>query len=645
MLSAIRRFAQSWAAKVLMALLAISFVGWGINRTGVSRVAGDQVIKAGSRTITSPEFRREYDNYKKRIEEQSGQRVTPELAEQNHLDSAVLNGLATKEAFAELLSRIGIRPSDKLILAQIEKIPAFFDPISGRFDKKTFQRRLADNGMTPKMLDTSIRDDMAVQHLGVALQNGFSAPRAYGALAAVFALESRDLTFFSVNPESVPQPPAPTDAQLTAFINQNKAQLSLPEMRQFTLVPFSPAAVQAAVQAAPIDPAELKKRFDFKKETLSKPETRTLVQIPVKDQAAAAAVTARLGKGEAPAAIAKSLGVDAVDFADKPLSAISDRKVGEAAFKMTPGQVQTVQGDLGLSVVKLASVTPGQEMTMEQARPMLEAEIRKEKLAQKVYDQTQAYDDAHQGGMSVADAAAKAGVKATQLGPLSASGVNAQGQQLQGFPPKILQDVFSLPPGGESEVTELGDGNYYVVKVDKVVPAHVPPLDEIRPLVTRVWVQREIAKAMEAKGAALTARLQKGEAFDAVAAAGGYKVVRVTGLTRQAAQAHQDIPREVLGRAFGSKPGEVWSTNTGSGVVIGRIDNVQMTPDENAARVAETGRAAVAQDLFREMVEAGEGYARAKLKVSTDAERAREAAGFEPKADAKGKGKAAEKKG
>jgi len=645
MLSAIRRFAQSWAAKVLMALLAISFVGWGINRTGVSRVAGDQVIKAGSRTITSPEFRREYDNYKKRIEEQSGQRVTPELAEQNHLDSAVLNGLATKEAFAELLWRIGIRPSDKLILAQIEKIPAFFDPISGRFDKKTFQRRLADNGMTPKMLDASIRDDMAVQHLGVALQNGFSVPRAYGALAAVFALESRDLTYFTINPESVPQPPTPTDAQLTAFINENKAQLSLPEMRLFTLAPFSPAAVQAAVQAAPIDPATLKKRFDFKKDTLSKPETRTVVQIPVKDQAAAATVIARLGKGEAPAAIAKSIGVDAVDFTDKPQSAIADRKVGDAAFKMTPGQVQAVQGDLGLSVVKVVAVTPGQEMTLEQARPMLEAEIRKEMLAQKVYDQTQAYEDAHQGGMSVADAATKAGVKPTQLGPLSASGVNAQGQQLQGFPPKILQDVFALPPGGESDVTELGDGNYYVVKVDKVVPAHVPPLDEIRPLVTRVWVQREVAKAMEAKGAALTARLQKGETFDAVAASGGYKVAHVAGLTRQSAQSRQDIPREALGRAFGSKPGEVWSISAGSGLIVGRIDNVQMTPDENAARIAETGRSAVAQDLFREMVEAGEGYARAKLKVSVDPERARAAAGFEPEEKGKGKPKTPEKKG
>jgi len=70
MLASIRQFAKSWPARILLIILAISFVGWGVNQGGTSMISGDQVIKAGSRVINSLEFRREYDNYKKRIEQE-----------------------------------------------------------------------------------------------------------------------------------------------------------------------------------------------------------------------------------------------------------------------------------------------------------------------------------------------------------------------------------------------------------------------------------------------------------------------------------------------------------------------------------------------------------------------------------------------
>jgi peptidyl-prolyl cis-trans isomerase D len=634
MLSAIRTFAQSWPAKILMAILAVSFVGWGINTGANSVVGGDKVIKVGSRTIDSNAFRREYDTYKKRLEEQNGgQTISNEMAEENHLDSIVLNGVATREAFAELMSKIGVRPADKLLVEQIAKIPAFFDPITGRFDKDTFQKRLAENGLTPQMFDTVLRDEMAGQHWAAAVQNGLSVPRTYGALAAVFALESRDLSYFVVTPQSVPAPAKPTDAQLTTFINENKAQLTLPEMRVLTIVPFTPQAVAASVTS--VDPAELKKRYEFRKDTLSKPETRSIVQIPVKDQAAAQAVAARLTKGEDPAAVAKSIGAEAIRFQDKPLTAISDRKVGQAAFKMASGQVAPVQGDLGLSVVKIMGVTPGTVVTLEEARPMLEAEIKKDMVAEKVYAQTQAYDDAHQGGASLAEAAQKAGVTAETLGPINNQGVDDKGRQIPGIPPKILEIAFSLPAGGESEVTELGEGAYFAVRVEKIVPAHVPPLDEIRPIVTQAYMQRELVKALEARATALSARVEKGETMQAVAASGGYPLAHVADLTRQTAASHQELGRELMARAFNAKSGEVWSARAPTGIAVGRVEKVSMDAGPTAAHLAEDNRGQLAQALFREMAESAQAYARADLKVKVNAERARAAVGFEPLKESK----------
>ena len=69
---------------------------------------------------------------------------------------------------------------------------------------------------------------------------------------------------------------------------------------------------------------------------------------------------------------------------------------------MQAGQVAPVQGDLGVAIVKVVSVTPGRPVTLEEVRPALEAEIRKDAAAEKVYAMTQAYDDAHQGGATLA---------------------------------------------------------------------------------------------------------------------------------------------------------------------------------------------------------------------------------------------------
>jgi peptidyl-prolyl cis-trans isomerase D len=645
MLGAIRNFAKSWPARILLGVLALSFVvGVGANQYGSQIMAGNSVVQAGSRTIDANEFRVLFDNYKKQIQQRTGQVVTNELAEQNRLDAAVLNQVATNEAFAELLERSGVRPGDKLVLNEIAEIPDFFDPITGKFDRKTYEQALGRNGLTPEMFDRNIRDGMAAQQFMLAVQNGLNAPRTYGALASIFAAESRDLSYALLTPQSVPAPPNPTDAQLTAFIAENKQAFTAPEMRTLTVALFTPAGV--ANSLGPVDPAELQKRYNFRKDTLSTPEQRSVVQIPVKDQAAAQQVMARLARGEAPAAVAKSVGVDALVFDSRPRTAISDRKVADAAFRMAAGQTAIVQGDLGLNVVRVSDIKPGHEVTLEEARPMLEGEIRKDMLAEKVYAQTQAYDDAHQAGSSLAEAAQKAGVPATTLGPITAQGADLQGRRLENFPPKILETAFGLPAGGESELIDLGEGAYAAVRVERIQRAAVPPLADIRDLAAVQWKRRELLKALEAKAEAISAAVRKGQTLEAAASANGATVQTLPGLSRQNAGAQeQTLGGQVLGRALAAKPGEVWTAPSPNGLIVGRVANIRIEGGPTTARMAEATRGQLAQVLANEMSAAAQAYARNKLKVKTDPARARAAVGFEPLPE-KGQGaeKGAEKK-
>ena len=108
----------------------------------------DAVITAGSRVYTSADFKREFEAYRKESQTQ-GQPITAEDAVAQGLDQRMLQAFAERESSSEMLHKLGVWPSDKLVVEQIAKIKAFFDPISGKFDQKTYVARLQENGLVP----------------------------------------------------------------------------------------------------------------------------------------------------------------------------------------------------------------------------------------------------------------------------------------------------------------------------------------------------------------------------------------------------------------------------------------------------------------------------------------------------------------
>jgi peptidyl-prolyl cis-trans isomerase D len=640
MLAATRKFAKSWVAAVIIGLLIVSFAVFGFNDvfTGGAR---DAVVQAGSRVVTSADFRREFDAQKRRIEQQAGQAIPLEFAVQRGLDRQVLQVIADREAFAALLEKIGLKPSDKLVVGEIAKIPAFFDPLSGRFDKAAYERQLAENNFTTEQFEQMARDDIGAQMALTGIVGGARAPRVMSALNALYGLEARDVGVFSVTPAMVGQVAPPTDAQLQAFMRENAQQLTRPELRVLSVVRFSPTQVGAL---PPIDPAELQKRFQFRKDTLSQPETRTVVQVPAKDQATAQQVAARLQKGESPLAVAKSLGVEAITYENRPQTAIPDRQVGATAFRLTAGQVAPVQSGLGWQVVKVIAVTPGRQVTLEEARPALEAEIRKDQATEKVLALTQVYEQAHEAGGSLAEAARKAGVPVITLGPLTQQGRDAQNQPAP-VPAKLLETAFGLAAGGESDLVEAAEGEYFAVRVERIIPPALPPLDAaLRAELTRVWIGRETLTLMQARADELAGRIRKGEAVDAVAASVGARVSRVAGLTRQSAGQNQQLSQDVLGQAFTVRPGEVFTArDTQFAITVGRLEAVRPGDAAMAARITELGRDQMSMGFFREFEEAARAGARKSMKVKVDEARARTALGLEaaqtPAGKAAGKAK------
>ena len=219
--------------------------------------------------------------------------------------------------------------------------------------------------------------------------------------------------------------------------------------------------------------------------------------------------------------------------------------------------------------------------TLESVRPQIEAEVRAQAAQSKAYDQTQAYQDAHDAGANLVAAASKAGAMVVTTAPVTAQGADQTGQPVAGLTPEILKTAFGLGQGADSDLIEAGKGEYYAVRVEKVIPAAMPPLAEIKPQLTAVWMGQELGKRLKAKADELAARVKKGETLDAVAASAQSKVQHVDGLSRENVQQHMGLGREFLVAAFNAKPGEVFTARAGQqgeAYVVAKLDKVRAAP-------------------------------------------------------------------
>ena len=189
----------------------------------------------------------------------------------------------------------------------------------------------------------------------------------------------------------------------------------------------------------------------------------------------------------------------------------------------------------------------------------------------------------------------------------------------------------------------VGNGEYFAVRVERILPAALPPLAEVRGELTRIWTLREIGRRMEARAEELAARLKKGETLEAVAASAGSPINRLNNLDRaSASRMGQALGPGVLAAVFNATAGETFTArNATNGVAVGKLLAVRAGGGPMLARMAEDARGQMNGQLFQELQQASRLAAREEMKVKVDYDRARAAIGLEPAEapDAKGKAK------
>ena len=638
MISLLREFTKSFAFKIVMFLLVLSFVVFGTNDL-VKSANNQNVVTAGKRSVDAQTFNTVFSNYKKNLQQQNGGApITNEEAVKSGLHEQIALELSKNEAFAEWLRLAGIEPSPKLVVDEIRKIPAFFNSITGQFDKTNYLRALNDAKLTEVAAERQFRDSIAAQHINTAATGGLKVPKIMAALQTSLMSESRNASMMVLDPRTFPMPADPSPKELVAFYNEKKSLLKRPEIRRFTIVTFSPAEYMASI---PMDTQALMKLYQFKRDTLSKPELRSFIQINTKDAKTAQLISEALKTGQNPQTIADKYKATVVTYDQKPLVAISDAKVGTAAFAMKQGDVSgPVTGDLSTAVLKMGDIVAGSVVSFEAARPQLEADYRKQQASAKVYALVDELEKMRNSGIDLVTAAKKLNAKVTPLPPMSADGQGLDGRSYAQFD-RVIKIAFDQPKGGESEVEDMGNGEYFALKVDDIAPSQTPALDLIKPQLIQAFKASKMQASLETKANEVVDRLKKGERMEAIAAEYKAQMVPIGEIDQQNVGGKlmpifkdQNFVQGLAMRLFSLKKGEAFNARIGEfQFLIAGINQITPGTKEKAVAQMPMTSARMTQYIAGDIQSGLQSGAGLYVKTSINKTLAAQALGVTPPAD------------
>jgi peptidyl-prolyl cis-trans isomerase D len=634
MITAFREFTKSWFFKGLMVLLIASFAVFGLH-DAFNKAGGNDVVTAGKREISANDFKSRFEIIKENYpKENKGQTFTNEeyVAAGAHI--RLLNQMADETAFAAWLDSIGIKPSAKMIVAEIGKIPAFFNSVTGRFDKDTYRQLLARNNMTEKSFEQNMSDEIAGQQYLSAAVAGFKAPRIYAAAEAAVTLQNRDASLFVINQSNITMPAPPTEADLTAFYTARLPQLQMPELRQASVVRFAADNYKDIT----VDEAAVRKLYDARLATLAAPETRSFVQVTAQNAGDANAIASALKAGKTPEEAAKAHKGQVITYDLKPKTAVPDAKIGDAAFALKTGDISgAIQGELGYAVIKMGEIKTGSTPSYESVHAQLVQDYLKEEAANRVNKDSNAFSDAIRAGKNFDATAKELGLTVVKLEPMTADGQTNNPRANYSNYTTLVKAIYDLPsPGSASDVEELGEGQYFAVRLDAVKPAGAPPFAQIKNELAQYWMAEKVGAAIQAKASEATARLNKGESFAAVAASLNAPVRQFPGLSRATAQ-QSGLPNPVLGRVFAGKAGETFNAPLNQmNIAIGRIDAVHQADVASANMMSTAVRAQMTQSVQQDIATTTRTEARTLVKTATYPNTAELALGITP-ADPKAK--------
>ena len=486
MLQQIRDRAQGWFAYAIVILISIPFALWGIQEY-VGGGTDPVVAKVGSVEITQRSMESSLNNYRANLRQQFGGKI-PEFFNDDMLRQQVLNEMIQEALLTQQVDNLNIRAGDDMVRQQVRSMQVF--QRDGVFDKDEYERVMRSQGRNINAFTENLR-----MSLGTELLTGAISTSAFVTDAEIDALifrknQQRVVSWLMIDADSYKDQVEIGDSDIETYYNENKQNFRRPERVKLEYVELNHAALSADIS---INEEQLRESYEERKSEFISPETRTARHILIKvggdvsdDDAKVEALKLldEIKAGGDFAALAREHSDDKGSGSNGGDLGVVERGMmvkpfEDAAFALQQDQIsELVRSRFGYHIIQVTKVEGGELQSFDDVKQKLADELKKREADEffgEKYDQLAELPSMESGTLLTgADAI---GVKIQESDWVPRTGASGKFANA-----KIIEAAFGddvLNSGRNSDVLELEDDNYMVIRVANHEEATAKPLHEV----------------------------------------------------------------------------------------------------------------------------------------------------------------------
>jgi peptidyl-prolyl cis-trans isomerase D len=532
-------------ALVIVIIIGSVFVFSGTGSLFLSGPGSEVAVVINDENVSTLRVQQVMASEKQRIL-RADQNLDPALLDDELLKPGIIRRIIANTALAQSAADQGFAISTRQVSELLIDSEGF--QVDGRFDQKTFEYAIRQQGYTSATFVDMVKQDILIQQFVQSINGTNFVTEAEIASLAKFTQQTRDYYYLTLPIQPIADAVSISEEQIGEYYEQTKAQYQTEVAVSVEAIELSPASLVGSLS---VTEEQIQARFDQEAEGADLTDQLQAAHIFLADATdeKLQAIQARLDAGDNFAALAAEY---SEDFVSAELGGDLGYTSGntfpeefEAALaNLEQGQVSgPVQTDTGTHFIKLLDLQQ-QSFELASERGRIERELLNEAATDLLVEKLEMLKELSFNSETLSEVATDLGLDLQITEPFSRQG----GDGIAAYP-VVIKAAFSSEVMEEqyaSEVMDLGDDRHVVIKLKEAFPARQRDLAEVRSAVVAALEASIARQRIAEQGAALLTKVEAGGSIETVAKAAGLDWQVAIGVKRISTSVNAEVRDNVF---------------------------------------------------------------------------------------------------
>jgi peptidyl-prolyl cis-trans isomerase D len=533
-------------------LIGAVFAFSGTGALMIPGIGSEAALLVNGVSISELEVLRAVDRSKQRILSGNDE-LDASLLDDEMIRPSAIQQLIGLEVLIQEARSNGMSASEEQATRQILDSEAFQS--DGVFDQDTYRYMLQSGGYTSASYKQLVKTDLITQQLvsGVSDTN-FITENELAALASITE-QKRDFYYLTVPVSPIREGLVLSDEQQSDYYEDNKESYKTDPMVSVDYIELNPSQL---ADPSLINDDLIADRFQEELNNRDMSESRQAAHILLIDPSEEhiAEVQGKILAGEEFVKLASEY---SEDFGSSELGGdlgftsgnMFPEEFEKALKSLEIGAVSdAVKTDAGTHFIKLLAIQQ-ESFLLEDEQDRISQELMREATSDALIAKLELMKELSFNAESLADVAEDVGLPLGKTELFSRKG----GKGVAAIP-EVISKAFSTEVVKEkyaSEVLELGNDRYLVLKLSEYVDARQLELFEVKNSVLESLTEASVSEVMAAKGTEILARIDAGDSIESLAKEEGFEWQVGLSVSRRGGQVSQEVTSRVFAMPI---PGE-----------------------------------------------------------------------------------------